>query len=217
MQKLLLSISLLLICGIISAQKSNPKVIQLSGIVVTGDSLSPVAFAGVYASSRAFQGSATDYFGFFSIAAEEGDTIIFTSIGFIEGQYVVPDSLTSNRLSLVQFMRRDTVELPMTFIYPWPTPERFKEEFLALNLPDSDQERAKKNLDSRALYERMQEMGMTSSESFMYATQRQHEKLLYANQAPPISVLNPIAWAKFIQAWKNGDFQRKDEYDRDDD
>lgn len=217
MQKLFLSISFLLICGIISAQKSSPKVIQLSGIVVTGDSLSPVAFAGVYASSRAFQGSATDYFGFFSIAAEEGDTIVFTSIGFVEGQYVVPDSLTSNRLSLVQFMRRDTVELPMTFIYPWPTPERFKEEFLALDLPDSDQERAKKNLDSRALYERMQEMGMTSSESFMYATQRQHEKLLYANQAPPISVLNPIAWAKFIQAWKNGDFQRKDEYDRDDD
>jgi len=216
MQKLIITLSFALISGLLFSQKTSPKVIQLSGIVVTGDSLSPVPFAGVYASSRAYQGSATDYFGFFSIAAEEGDTIVFTSIGYRDGSYVVPDSLESNRLSLVQFMRRDTVELPMTFIYPWPTPERFKEEFLALNLPDSDQERAKKNLDSRALYERMQEMGMTSSESFMYATQRQHERLLYSNQAPPISVLNPIAWAKFIQAWKNGDFQRKDKFDEDD-
>ena len=216
MNKILLLIPFLFISGLIQAQKEGPKVVQLSGIVVTGDSLSPVAFAGVFATARAYQGTATDYFGFFSIAAQEGDTINFTSVGYVDGQYVVPDSLTSNRLSVVQFMRRDTVELPVTFIYPWPTPERFKEEFLALDLPDSDQERAKKNLDSRALYERMQEMGMTSSESFMYATQRQHEKLLYANQAPPISVLNPIAWAKFIQAWKNGDFQQKDRFDRED-
>jgi len=25
-----------------------------------------------------------------------------------------------------------------------------------------------------------------------------------------IPILNPFAWAKFIQAWRNGDFKRKD-------
>lgn len=208
MRKSLLFIFSLLF--IASAFAQDNKVVQLSGIVVTGDSLSPVPFAGVFTSSRPYQGAATDYFGFFSIPAEEGDTVNFTSVGYADSQYIIPDSLESNRLSVVQFMRRDTIEIPTTFIYPWPTPERFKEEFLALNLPDTDRERAEKNLESRELYERMQEMGMSSRESFKFATQREHEKLLYANQAPPISVLNPIAWAKFIQAWKNGDFQRED-------
>lgn len=196
--------------------QEEPQVVQLSGIVVTGDSLSPVPFAGVFTNSRPYQGIATDYFGFFSIAAEEGDTVNFTCVGYNDSEYVIPDDLKSDRISVVQFLRRDTVQLPTTFIYPWPTPERFREEFLALDLPDSDQERAKKNLESRDLYERMQEMGMDSRESFRFATQRQHEQLLYANQAPPISVLNPIAWAKFIRAWKDGDFKRKDKYDYDD-
>jgi hypothetical protein len=30
-------------------------------------------------------------------------------------------------------------------------------------------------------------------------------------QLPKNNLLNPIAWAQFIQAWKNGDFRRKEE------
>jgi len=29
-------------------------------------------------------------------------------------------------------------------------------------------------------------------------------------QVPPQNIFNPIAWAEFIQAWKRGDFKRKD-------
>jgi hypothetical protein len=208
--------SLAFLLALSSFAQKDIEVVQLSGIVVTGDSLSPVPFAGVFTSSRPYQGVATDYFGFFSVVAEAGDTVNFSSVGYVDSKYVIPENPESDRLSVVQLLRRDTIDLPTTFIYPWPTPERFKEEFLALDLPDTDRERAEKNLESRELYERMQEMGMTSRESFRYATQRQHEQLLYANQAPPISVLNPIAWAKFIQSWKDGDFKRKDKYDYED-
>lgn len=212
--RLLTAIIALTLCQYSVFGQGDRKVVQISGIVVAGDSLSPVPFTGVYASSRPFQGSLTDYFGFFSIPAFVGDTVNFTSIGYRDGKYVIPDSLASSRISIVQMMRRDTVELPTTFIYPWPTPDRFKEEFLALELQDNDKKIIERNLDSENLYRRMQEMGMSSTESYRFAMQRQHEKLLYANQAPPINILNPIAWAKFIQAWQNGDFKRKDKFDK---
>jgi hypothetical protein len=34
-------------------------------------------------------------------------------------------------------------------------------------------------------------------------------KLYHSGQAPPISLMNPFAWSKFIEAWKNGDFKRQ--------
>jgi hypothetical protein len=186
------------------------KVIQVSGIVVTGDSLMPVPFTGVYSNRRPYQGTTSDYYGFFSIAAFSGDTVNFSCIGFRPGKYVVPDSLDASRISIVQVMRRDTIELPTTFVYPWPSREKFKEDFLALDLPDDDIERAKKNMDPERMYQAQLEIGMGANENFKFAAMQQHNRLIYANQAPPIQVLNPIAWAKFIQAWRNGDFKKKD-------
>jgi len=34
-------------------------------------------------------------------------------------------------------------------------------------------------------------------------------KASYAGQAPPMNIFNPAAWAKFIEAWKRGDFKNK--------
>jgi hypothetical protein len=34
-------------------------------------------------------------------------------------------------------------------------------------------------------------------------------KASYAGQNPPQNIFNPAAWAEFIQAWKRGDFKRK--------
>jgi hypothetical protein len=186
------------------------EVVQFSGIVVMGDSLVPVPFAGIWSSSRKFQGTLSDYFGFFSLAVFAGDTVNFSSVGFRPTTYIVPEDLEVNRISVVQFMRRDTVQLPTTFIYPWPTKERFKKEFLALDLPDDNIQRAKKNLDPEKMYTAMVEMGMGANENFKYAMEMQHDQLRYANQAPPIQILNPIAWAKFVQAWRNGDFKKKE-------
>jgi hypothetical protein len=34
-------------------------------------------------------------------------------------------------------------------------------------------------------------------------------KASYAGQVPPMNIFNPVAWAEFIQAWKRGDYKRK--------
>lgn len=190
------------------AQDVEPKVLQFSGVVVTGDSLNPVQFATVYR-ERDQRGTITDSYGFFSIPAYAGDTIRFSCIGYMGGRYIIPDSLDNDRYNIVQVMGRDTVLLNTTFIYPWPTKERFKEEFLALDMPDSKEDLARRNLEAAMMYDRMVEMGMDGTENYRYAMQQEARRVSYVGMYPTISLLNPIAWAQFIQAWKTGAFKKQ--------
>ncbi|NNC85275.1 MAG: carboxypeptidase-like regulatory domain-containing protein, partial [Bacteroidia bacterium] len=66
------------------------------------------------------------------------------------------------------------------------------------------------NLDDKVLAELAEDLPMDGSMNFKLANQQRSSQMYYAGQLPPNNLLNPIAWAKFIQAWKNGDFKRKD-------
>ncbi|MDP4588593.1 MAG: carboxypeptidase-like regulatory domain-containing protein [Flavobacteriales bacterium] len=183
-------------------------VVQFSGIVVTGDSLSPVPFVTVYR-TRDAKGTITDTKGFFSIPVLKGDTIRFSSIGYVPTQMSISDTLSANRYNVVQFLGVDTVMVATTFIYPWPTKQKMKEEILALRLEDDQAERARKNLESIMMYNRMAEMGMDGSENYKVAMQQQAQRISYAGQAPPQNIFSPIAWAQFIKAWQGGAYKKK--------
>ncbi|MDG1260758.1 MAG: carboxypeptidase-like regulatory domain-containing protein [Flavobacteriales bacterium] len=208
MRNLLLLVALATSLSVLGQQDSLQKVVQFSGVVVTGDSLNPVPFTTVYR-ERDQRGTITDSYGFFSIPTFVGDTIRFSCIGYMKSDYVIPDSLPDDRYNIVQILGRDTIQVSTTFVYPYPTKERFRQEFLALDLAQSKDELAEKNLEAALLYERMQESGMSASENYRYAVQQQSRQISYAGQMPTISLLNPIAWAQFIQAWKNGSFKKQ--------
>ncbi len=188
-------------------------VVQLTGVVVEGDSLGPLPFATVYR-SRDQRGTITDEYGFFAIPARVGDTIVFSAIGLNSGQLVVPD-LTGqempDRMSVVQPLSRDTVMMDEARIYPWPSRERFKQEFLALRLEADARERARRNLefDPMALYDRMADMGSSPAENFRTLQARQAEMAGYQGGVMPVSLLNPAAWGQFINALRNGDFRKR--------
>lgn len=184
-------------------------IIQFSGVVVDSDSLKPIPFVSIMV-KNSYHGAISDRFGYFSFVAREGDTIEFSSVGFKKVKFIIPDSLTINRYSLIQVLRTDTIFLKETVIYPWPSKEQFKEAFLKMNVPDDDMDRAKKNLAQAALHDRMLGMPMDGSLNYKFQMQQQYSKLYYAGQLPPNNLLNPVAWAKFIKAWQNGEFKRKD-------
>ena len=188
-------------------KKDEKRVIQFSGVVVAGDSLAPVPLSAVFR-SRDQRGTFTDYYGFFSIPAFVGDTITFSHIGYTSSSFVIPVDLTENRYSVVQMLSTDTINIPEAFIYPWPSKEKFHEEFLALELPDSEAEMARKNLDKIILHDKMYQMSMDGSENYKLAMQRQNEKLYYAGQVPPNRLLDPFAWAAFIKALRDGSLKR---------
>lgn len=190
------------------AQAKNDSLIQFSGVLLTRDSLEAVPFATVMIKGSN-RGTISDYYGYFSFVAEKGDTIVFSYVGFKNALFWIPDSLDRKNYSLIQMMDVDTVILQEAVIYPWPTKEQFRQAFLDLRLPEDDKQIAMRNLERADLKERMENMEASGSESFKIANQMRANQLYYAGQLPPNNLLNPIAWAKFIKAWKNGDFKRK--------
>lgn len=190
------------------AQVLNKRLVQFSGVVVTGDSLKPVPFTNISVRHK-YRGTTADYYGFFSFVALLGDTLDFSSMGFKPAVFIIPDTLTTNRYSLIQLLNHDTVYLSETVIYPWPTPAQFKHAFLNMIIPDDDYERAMKNLSYLEMRERFENMPMDGSMNYRNFIQKQTARLYYAGgQLPPNNLLNPFAWAQFIKAWKEGKFKR---------
>ena len=106
--------------------------VQFSGVVVESDSLRPIPYSSIMI-KKSYRGTVSDYFGYFSFVAQEGDTIEFTAIGFSDAVFVIPDTLTTNKYSLIQVLASDTIRLKEAVVYPWPTKEQFKEAFLKVS------------------------------------------------------------------------------------
>jgi hypothetical protein len=194
---------------VLSVNVSAQKVLQLSGLVLTSDSLMGLPYATVLIKGTG-RGTVTDYQGFFSMVVAKGDVIEFSSVGHRTNSFVVPDTLSLDRYSVIELLTRDTFYLPETQIFPWPTKEQFKQAFLSINVPDDDYERAKRNLDRERMKELGMAMKMDGKENADYYFRNESYKYYYYGQVPPMNIFNPLAWAKFIEAWKNGDFKRKE-------
>ncbi|TVR80502.1 MAG: carboxypeptidase-like regulatory domain-containing protein [Chitinophagaceae bacterium] len=186
---------------------NSGKIIQFSGVIMSSDSLIGLPYTHIIIKNK-LRGTASNAEGVFSFVAETGDTIIFSALGYNDEKYVIPENLDEKRYSIIKLMTRDTVHLSETIVYPWPTKEQFREAFLSLDLPDDDLERAKRNLDREILREMGAAMTMDPRENQSYYLRREAEKFYYAGQRPPMNIFNPFAWAKFIEAWQNGDFRR---------
>jgi hypothetical protein len=193
----------------IGQSRPAKKVIQFSGLVVTGDSLAPVPYSTIWIKNTR-RGTITDFFGFFSITVNELDTLRFTAVGFKDFQYVVPDTLSQSRYSAVQVMTRDTIYLAETLIYPWPTREQFRHAFIHTEIPDDDYDRAMRNLARAEMKERLRHFPNTPNMNFRDVMNQTSDRMYYAGQAPPQRIFDPFAWGKFFQAWREGRFKRSE-------
>lgn len=209
-RKTIISLIIFTLVGIDAfAQDKDNDLVQFSGLTVTGDSLQAVPFTHILITNRS-RGTTSDYNGFFSFVAHKGDTILFSAMGFKNGQYVIPDTITTRRYSMVQMMTTDTLLLTETVIYPWPSREQFREAFINARPPDDDLVVAQRNLEMLEMRDRARAMPMDGGQNYRQYMQQQTDRLYYYGQSPPISIFNPFAWAKFFEAWKRGDFRKKD-------
>jgi hypothetical protein len=198
--------------------KPKPKakerqLVQFSGEVVTSDSLRPIPNTSIFARNT-YHGTMSDFFGYFSFVAQAGDTVEFSSIGFKPHSYVIPDTLKASKYSLLLMLRRDTVMLTDVVIYPWPTKEQFVQAFIRNPIPGDDIDRARNNLSASQMTARAESMPNDASMNYLTSMQQQYSRLYYAGQLPPNNLLNPVAWYKFVEAWKRGDFKSKKEQAR---
>ncbi|MFM2135473.1 MAG: hypothetical protein RL021_873 [Bacteroidota bacterium] len=203
----------LLSSGIHGQGTEKNDLVQFSGVVVAADSLQPIPFTSIMIRGTS-RGTISDYYGFFSFVAKMNDTVEFAAIGFKRNYFIIPDTLTDHRCSLIQLLKPDTILLKEVVIFPWPTKEQFKEAFIQLRAPYDDLTRAEKNLDRRQMAFLASRVPMDGSMNFRWQMQEQSSRLYYAGQLPPNNLLNPVAWAKFVQMWQNGDFSEKNKYER---
>jgi len=195
------------------SDEENSSLIQFSGLVMTSDSLMTIPYVNIF-SKTSRRGSFSDLNGYFNFVAEKGDTIMFTCIGYKSSYYVIPDSLTSNRYSMVKLMTSDTVYLDEAVVRALPLRDMFDYVFVHAEIPDDDMERARKNMERQRMKEAREEMRPDGAESGKYYLAREAEKYYYAGQVPPNNLLNPFAWAQFFEAWKRGDFKVKKNPDK---
>ena len=188
---------------------TQDKLIQFSGVVVSSDSLQPIPFANVII-RNARRGTFTDFYGFFSFVAVKGDTIDFQYVGYKSSSYLLPDTLNDNHYSIIQILVRDTINLKEAVIFPWPSKDEFKRAFLELQLPNDDFRRAQRNFELAQMKEVRNQVPYDGSINYKMALQQRQTQLYTAGQYPTLSVLNPLAWAAFIQSWKDGAFKKKD-------
>ena len=106
-------------------------------------------------------------------------------------------------------MTPDQVNLPETVVFPWPSREHFKLEFLAMDVTNEMQEQAIRNLANESLERMRSSVRPDGKEAANYYLRRQASNYYYIGQTPPMNIFNPVSWKQFFDSWKNGDFKKK--------
>ena len=204
--------SLMLSLGVQAQNQQDADLVQLSGAVLLADSTSPkpIPFAHVINVNRN-EGTISNGEGFFSMVVAEGDSILFTAVGFRNGAFIVPENLEDTHYTLIQFMERDTIQLATIELSPWPSRDQFKNAFLSLELPSDDLLRARDNINQAAIRQLASNIPMDASMNFKN-TMNQYNSYMYQSgmiagrnggEALLNALTNPFAWASFIKSLKN--------------
>jgi len=213
--------SILLLASFFHTHGQERDLIQVSGVVISTDSLQPVPFTTIIIGGQN-RGTIASFEGFFSLPVYAGDSIAFSSVGFRREWFKVPENYDDEKLNLIMTLDFDTVTTQETVIYPLPSPSEFKEAFVSLDLRKDPVTRAKEHLQRGNLLALGNRMTMDGPENQQYQLMRYAQQLYYAGgQTPyfytgggatliPASLLDPFAWTQFVRSLQNGDFKRKD-------
>lgn len=189
------------------ALDSTQKIIQFSGIAVDADSLTPLPFVAVIVHNSQ-RGVYSNINGYYSIVVQPKDTVEFYALGYHKGSFVIADTFRTNQYTHVQALKIDTIVLHEAVIYPWPSKEQFKNAFLTADIASDDLARARANLSEAEMLRLAKNVSMDAGMTYSASMQQYSAKNYYAGQKPPNNLLNPVAWAKFIQSVQNGDLKK---------
>ena len=181
--------------------QSQKRVIQLSGIIVSADSLGGVLpGVNVYV-PKAGRGTSTNGAGFFSMPVLVGDSVVISSVGFVRQHYIVPNS-ANEFLTVMVEMVEDVTFLKEFQIMALPTEEMFKEAVLALNIPMDQNGIDKKNLNAELLALMLRTTPMDGAANYRYYIDQWSTSASDKFQPRVNPFLNPFNWARFIRDLK---------------
>jgi hypothetical protein len=184
------------------------KIVQLSGIILNADSTVAIPGVNIYV-PRKGRGTSSNRFGYFSMPVIAGDSVVFSFIGLKRQAIKVPENIEDDKLSYILTMVEDEFALAEVQVMPYPTEEEFKNAILALNI-EEERPLNRGNLSPQLLLRWAEEMPASGNENFRQFTNMQMMQGMDRYGPRPLPLLNPFAWAQFIQSIKRGDLKSKD-------
>ncbi|WP_069660531.1 peptidase associated/transthyretin-like domain-containing protein [Arcticibacter eurypsychrophilus] len=199
------AVIILFITGYTKAQEKP--LVQFSGIIYNIDSNVVVPYVTVTNRSKQNKTVSANFQGYFSFVANEGDTIVFSSVGYRREALVIPPDREDKSYTVIVKMKPEVVNLPMVTVLPWASVDEFTKEFMSLKFADDDLEIAKKNVTRSSLLAMAKNLPRDGQEMRGVNFQNNHialtNKAMNMRMANPL--LNPFAWGSFIQQIINGD------------
>ncbi len=186
--------------GLLAQEANSNKLVQFTGIIQNADSASVVVpFVSIKNISYKNQFFAANHQGYFSFVAREQDTIEFSAIGYRTTRVVIPES-DDNRYTGIVKMEASVTNLPAVVVLPWASVEEFNLAFLALEVADDNYLLAKRNLSHESLMALARATPRSANEIQNYQAVSSHMNMTNRNinQRYANPLLNPFAWAKFI-------------------
>ncbi|MFY0685955.1 MAG: carboxypeptidase-like regulatory domain-containing protein [Cyclobacteriaceae bacterium] len=190
------------------AQKSDTtyaddqKVIQFTGVIFTSDSLAVVPGVHVYV-PKGGRGTTTNPYGFFSMPALAGDSVVFSAVGFERTSFVVPAHDSEFAMKVMVYLKEDVTYLSEVEVFPYPSEATFKAAVLASTLPGQDQiDRLDEWLNEEYMRTAYWDLPASPNMNHRYFMREQMDARMYRYQSPSNPLLNPFAWATFLRSLK---------------
>ena len=207
----------LLLAGPAARAQGKRRIIQFTGIVASGDSLLGVPGATVYV-PKAGRGTASNAYGYFSMAVLAGDSVVIRSLGYANQTILIPADYQRLSYSVIVQLKEDATVLPEVRVFPYTTERDFKKAFLALRLPTERGSAAADNLNEQLMRRIFNAQPMSATANFRQSQQLQQlsqdrRNGIAPNQYSNNPLLNPFSWLQLIQQVKKGEFKKKgDDY-----
>jgi hypothetical protein len=185
-------------------EDNERKIVQFTGVVFADDSLSVLPGVHVYI-PKGGRGTTTNPYGFFSLPVLEGDSVIFSAVGFERAYFIIPKHEKESSLKKLIYLQEDVTYLQEVEVFPFPSEETFKAAVLAVELPDQQKyDNLNKWVNSEVMQKMYWELPAIPQMNHRYYMQQQMDAQVYKVQPPSNPLLNPFAWATFIRSLNSG-------------
>ncbi len=204
-------LAILILCfafGFSQAQEKS--IVQFSGLIYHVDSNVVVPYVSITNRSDRGKVFSANHQGYFSFVAHEGDTIVFSAIGYRREALVIPANVPDKKYTVIIKLKAEVVNLPTVRVLPWASIDDFNRDFMAMKFADDDLEIARKNVTRTSLMAMARSLPRDGTEMNNLNFQNNHIALSNKNmnQRGANPLLNPFAWGALIQQIMQGDKSR---------
>lgn len=202
---ILLTVSFLAVNGQTTERQTY---IQVSGLIVD-EGYRPVPGVAVI-SRKLKRGAVSERSGIYSIPSTQGDTIYFRALGYKRYHTIVPESFEGRQCNVDIILQIDTISIQEVTILPWKTYNDFLKDMTREKPVDPIIENMNDNLASIYVAISNQVGVRVSPEAgYRYAMNQNFDAMATHEQYPVNNLLNPFAWAKFVDGIKHGLFKNQ--------